>query len=94
MSPRRVGRTVAGARSPPSASISRARSAAPRDWNGQFRRRMMTIEPRAQERDLLQEALDSCPCERRPQIAAAERDTSTLPAEEDLMQALQKKLAA
>jgi hypothetical protein len=55
---------------------------------------MMTIEPRAQERDLLQEALDSCPCERRPQIAAAERDTSTLPAEEDLMQALQKKLAA
>jgi hypothetical protein len=79
---------------PRAASISAcARAAATGDWN-RFRRRTMTIELSAQERDLLRKILDSYLSELRQEIAATKRDTATLHAEEDLVKALQRKLAA
>ena len=54
----------------------------------------MTIEPSAQEREWRQNARAPCVSELRQQIAAAARDSSSLPAEEDLVQALQRKRAA
>lgn len=54
----------------------------------------MTIELDPSERDLLKKVLDAYLSELRHAVAATKRDTSGLHAEEDLIKALQRKVAA
>jgi hypothetical protein len=54
----------------------------------------MTIELSAAERNLLDRVIASYVSELRQAIAATKRDTSSLHEEENLLEALRKKLAA